>query len=192
MERVILASSSPRRQELISLLGIPFKVVVKKIEEKMDASLAVEENVKALALQKAKAVSAEYAEDFVIGCDTVVVKDGNIIGKPKDEKDAEKTLAYLSGSEHFVYSGLAVICERKNVQISFCEVTKVKMQILTSQEIADYIATKEPLDKAGSYGIQGRGAVYIESITGDYYNVVGLPIHRLYRELAALKQKTDL
>jgi len=186
MLELILASSSPRRKELMNLLNMGFTIITKDIEEKIDEKLEPHENVKALAIKKAMAVGVDYPGSFVIGCDTVVSLENKIIGKPKSSEDAKNTLCYLSGKEHYVYTGVAIVCLEKNIEISFFETTKVKMKNLTHAEIDDYVATKEPLDKAGSYAIQGRGAIYIERIDGDYYNVVGLPLCRLYKELIKL------
>lgn len=187
MRSMILASSSPRRKELMNLLDIPFTVISKDVEEKIDKTIAPHENVKNLALKKAMAIALDYQDAFVIGCDTVVVAENKIIGKPKDRQDAIDTLNYLSGKEHCVYTGVAIVCKKREIKICFYEMTKVKMQTLTAREITNYVATNEPLDKAGSYGIQGKGAIYIERIDGDYYNVVGLPINRLYKELNKLE-----
>lgn len=183
---IILASSSPRRKELMSFLNREFTIITKEVEEKIDEQIEPYENVKALALKKAVAVAADYQDNFVIGCDTIVSIENKIMGKPKDKEDAKNTLRYLSGKEHCVYTGVAIICKKKNIEVSFFETTKVRMKKLTEEEIDSYIATGEPLDKAGSYAIQGKGAIYIEAIDGDYYNVVGLPLCRLYKELIKL------
>ncbi|WP_069997964.1 Maf family protein [Cellulosilyticum sp. I15G10I2] len=186
MANVLLASSSPRRQELMQLLDIAFEIVVKPIEEKIEEDLSPAENVKYLAFKKAAAVAQDYPEALVIGCDTVVVLNDRIIGKPKNPEDAKRILKALSGKAHYVCTGVAIINIKEKLEICFCETTNVKMKDLTTDEIDDYIATDEPLDKAGAYGIQGKGAIYIEQISGDYYNVVGLPLNRLYKELIKL------
>lgn len=180
---MILASTSPRRQELIKLLGKPYRIEVRETEEKIDLAKSVEENVQSLAKQKAMAVATAFPSELVIGADTVVCLDGKILGKPKDAEDAKRTLAMLSGRIHEVHTGVALVCIRAQRIETFVETTKVKMKQLSQDEIEAYVASGEVLDKAGSYGIQGKGAIYIEGIEGDYYNVVGLPVHRLYEAL---------
>lgn len=186
MKNILLASGSPRRKELVSLLPWPFKVCVKEVEEKIDLREPAWENVKNLALQKAQAVAQEHPDKWVIGADTVVCYENHILGKPKDEKDAYEMLKMLSGKTHKVYTGVAIVHQGKGCAKTFYEETKVAMQELTDKEINEYISTKEPLDKAGAYGIQGFGARYIVGIEGDYFNVVGLPVHAVYTQL--LKQ----
>ncbi len=186
MTNIILASASPRRKELMKLLGVTFQVITKEIEEKIDAEVSVEQNVKSLAFKKAMAIAPDYPESLVIGCDTLVALDGQILGKPKSDKDAKNILRHLSGKQHEVCTGVAIICLGENISNCFCETTFVTMKDLTSDEINYYTATGEPLDKAGAYGIQGKGAIYIERIVGDYYNVMGLPVNKLYSELIKL------
>lgn len=186
MKNILLASGSPRRKELVSLLPWSFKVCVKEVEEKIDLREPAWENVKNLALQKAQAVAQEHPDKWVIGADTVVCYENHILGKPKDEKDAYEMLKMLSGKMHKVYTGVAIVHQGKGYAKTFYEETKVAMQELTDKEINEYISTKEPLDKAGAYGIQGFGARYIVGIEGDYFNVVGLPVHAVYTQL--LKQ----
>ena len=181
MAGLILASGSPRRRELLSIAGLDFEVIVADIEEKIPDGATPQEAVMSLALQKADAVAKQNPERTVIGADTVVVCDGAILGKPKDEADAFKMLRALSGRVHTVCTGVAIIrgSEIKN----FCEVTEVEFHELTDDEILAYVRTGEPMDKAGAYGIQGRGCVLVKRINGDYFNVVGLPVSRVYREL---------
>lgn len=183
MKTILLASQSPRRRELVSLLPWSFKVCVKEVEEKIDLLQPAYENVKNLALQKAEAVAQSHPSEWVIGADTVVCYEGHILGKPKDEQAAYEMLKMLSGKVHKVYTGVAIVHKEKGCTRTFYEETKVTMQQLTDEEINDYISTKEPLDKAGAYGIQGFGARYIVGIEGDYFNVVGLPVHAVYTEL---------
>jgi len=183
METIILASGSPRRKELISLLPWPFKVATKEVDETLDELLSVEENVQALALKKAEAVAKDYEEQFVVGADTMVCLEGKLLGKPHSKEEAFEMLKLLSGKSHQVLSGVAVICKSKGTQKVFCEATTVRMQPLSDEEINAYIETNEPMDKAGSYAIQGYGGKYIEGIEGDFFNVVGLPLHRLYEIL---------
>lgn len=178
---VILASASPRRKELLSLITENFTVKVSDVKEETNPSLSAEDTVRELAKLKGEAVSALYPGDTVIAADTVVVSDGNILGKPKNAEDAFSMLNSLSGKSHYVFTGVFVSCRDK--KICFAEKTEVTFFELTEKEILDYIATKEPFDKAGAYGIQGKGSVLISGINGDYFNVVGLPVARLSRVL---------
>lgn len=178
---LILASKSPRRKELLSLITTDFEIIPAKNDEVADPSLSPDKFVEALAIAKAEEVAALYPNDTVIGSDTVVAAKGEILGKPKDKADAFRMLSLLSGTEHSVFTGVAVI---KNGKIhSFTEETKVKFFKLDEFEIERYIATGEPFDKAGAYGIQDLGALLVEGISGDYYNVMGLPVGRLSRLL---------
>lgn len=181
MADIILASASPRRRELLALAGVDFAVKVADVEEVIPENASPDEVVKSLALQKAGAVAKENPDSIVIGSDTVVALDGVILGKPRDEEDAVRMLKTLSGRSHTVYTGVAIIHGEKTS--NFCEATEVVFNSLTDEEIRNYVATKEPMDKAGAYGIQGKGCVLVEKIVGDYFNVVGLPVSRVYREL---------
>lgn len=173
---VILASQSPRRKELMGLLNIPFTVRIADIDETMDPTLSVAEAVAQLSLRKAQAVERS-TEDIVIAADTIVVLGGTVLGKPKDEADAFRMLSMLSGKTHQVMTGLTVLQGEKAV--SHTEITDIFFRELTESEILSYIATKDPMDKAGSYGIQNGAALFVEKIHGDYFNVVGLPVCRL-------------
>lgn len=181
MRKIILASASPRRKELLTTAGVEFDVVVADIEETIPDGAQPQEVVKALALQKAEAVAKDYPDCIVIGADTIVVNDGAILGKPKSEEDAVEMLKALSSRTHFVCTGVALACGDKVK--NFCETTEVEFYNLTRDEIVRYVKSGEPMDKAGSYGIQGRGCVIVKRIVGDYFNVVGLPISKVYREL---------
>ncbi len=181
MAEIILASASPRRRELLALAGVDFAVKVADVEEVIPENASPDEVVKSLAMQKASAVAQENPDSIVIGSDTVVALDGAILGKPRDEEDAVRMLKALSGRSHTVYTGVAIIHGEKIS--NFCEATEVVFNKLTEEEIRNYVATKEPMDKAGAYGIQGKGCILVEKIVGDYFNVVGLPVSRLYREL---------
>ncbi len=181
MERkIILASKSPRRKELLSGLISEFEVRPDTAPEVVEAELSPEETVKRLALQKAENV-AKISEDdaLIIAADTVVFIDGEILGKPKDEDEATTMLRKLSGREHHVCTGYAIIDNK--TKRSFCsfERTAVHFRPLTNGEIERYVATKEPMDKAGAYGVQGKGAIFVDYIKGDYFNVVGLPVSAL-------------
>ncbi len=185
MRKIILASASPRRRELLTQAGVRFEVVVSDAREvitKSDPAQIVEE----LAYTKAKAVAGLMREEAaVIGADTVVAVEGEILGKPGSEEEAFAMLSKLQGRTHQVFTGVAVIVkdtDTEEVHI-FSEKTDVTMYPMEPGEIRDYIATGEPMDKAGAYGIQGRAAVFVEKIQGDYNNVVGLPIARLYQEM---------
>lgn len=183
MKTLILASSSPRRKELVQLLPWHFEIAVKESDEGLNKELTISQNIQEIALRKAQAVAPYYPNQIVVGADTMVCIENEILGKPRDEEEAKHMLRRLSGRQHNVLSGVAIVCHCQNLKHTFYEKTLVKMQHLTEQEIEDYVATQEPMDKAGSYGIQGIGSRYIEGIEGDYFNVVGLPIHRLYHEL---------
>ena len=178
---LILASKSPRRKELLSIITPDFEVVPAVGEERADRSLLPEMYVSELARHKAEEVAAQHPDDIVIGADTVVAAGGEILGKPKDAEDAERMLKLLSGTCHSVFTGVCVIS--KDRRSEFAEETKVRFFDLSEQEISDYVATGEPFDKAGAYGIQDIGALLVSGITGDYYNVMGLPVGRLAREL---------
>lgn len=172
---LILASQSPRRQELLKLIGLPFTVRVADIDETLD-DCSPEEAVAQLSRKKAAAVPRS-ADEIVIGADTVVVLDGKILGKPTDESDAFRMLRFLSGRCHQVMTGLTVL--QGACAATVTEITEVSFRELTDREIWDYIASGDPMDKAGSYGIQSGGALFVDGIHGDYYNVVGLPVCRL-------------
>lgn len=180
---IILASQSPRRRELLGQMGFSFTVRPARGEELPHPELTPAQLVEELARQKALEVSAEAeADDVVVAADTVVAIDGKVLGKPHDKVHAAQMLSALSGREHTVYTGVAV--KRGETLLVEHEATQVRFRPLTQREIDLYIQTGEPMDKAGSYGIQGYGALLVEGIRGDYFNVVGLPICRLGRMLA--------
>lgn len=187
-KKIILGSASPRRRELLAQIGIEFEVLVSDGEERY-TSAEPEAIVEELALSKAENVAAamECKRDCVIiGADTIVVLDGKVLGKPKDETDAFEMLRSLQGRAHQVYTGTALLdydADGKKSVICHAERTEVFVHAMEDAEIRSYIATGEPMDKAGSYGIQGKFAAYIERIEGDYYNVVGLPVAYLYQQL---------
>ena len=183
---IILASQSPRRRALLEQIGLTgFQVIPARGEEDMGAHLPPERLVEALALAKAREVAAGAApEDIVIGADTVVTLDGQVLGKPHSAEEAAQMLRALSGRRHRVYTGLAVL--RGAQELVEHEATAVRFRDLTEREISAYVASGEPMDKAGAYGIQGLGALLVEGIEGDYSSVVGLPVCRLGRMLAQL------
>lgn len=209
-KRIILGSASPRRRELLEQIGISFEVRVSDKEE-VYHSLIPEEIVKELALSKAENVAHDLREKqeqvkqisfdkknnvlldtIVIGADTIVVSDGSILGKPKDEADAVRMIRSLQGRSHKVYTGVAILDyddEGKRKSVVHAVETEVFVNPMSDEEIREYAATGEPLDKAGAYGIQGRFAAYIERIDGDYYNVVGLPVSYVYRQLKEIAEK---
>lgn len=180
---IILASSSPRRQELLAGLGIPFSIHTSDVDETIDLETAPERIVEQLAKRKASAVATNYKEGLIIGSDTIVVLDSTILGKPKDDQEAFHMLSSLQGRVHFVYTGLAIIDVKSGTIRESHKRTEVRMRPLTTEEIHGYIATGEPRDKAGAYGIQGIGATLVEGIIGDYFTVVGLPLELLASEL---------
>lgn len=186
MGKILLASASPRRKEILQKAGVRFSVSVSQEEERITKS-APDEVVEELAGKKAYAVLKQNQEEgiLVIGADTVVSLDGEILGKPKDEDEAVSVLMRLQGRTHEVYTGVAVL-RMENGEIKehvFSECTKVEFYPVSRKEIEDYVATREPMDKAGSYGIQGAFSAYVKGIRGDYYNVVGLPVGRLFWEM---------
>lgn len=201
MIQIILASASPRRRELLEQIGLTFEVCPAKGEEIITKS-APEEAVQELARAKAREVASmvrQYGvrhgelvtpqDMIVIGADTVVAADGQILGKPGNEEDAFGMLSLLSGRSHAVYTGVALVFLDQSGRAGehvFYEKTIVSMREMSEKEIRRYIATGEPMDKAGAYGIQGKCAIYIDKIDGDYNNVVGLPVAALYRELKKL------
>lgn len=184
MEKMILASASPRRRELLEQAGIPFEVIVSDADEvitKKEPGEVVEE----LSLCKARTVAEQNPDRLVLGADTVVVLDGKILGKPKDEADAGRMLEMLQGRTHQVYTGVTLV--RGETQVSFHESADVEVYPMSEEEIEGYIRTGEPMDKAGAYGIQGRFGIFIKEIKGDYNTIVGLPIARVYHELSKIR-----
>ncbi len=188
--RLILASASPRRRELLEQIGATFQVMPAKGEEVITKEQP-EQAVMELSRQKAEEIAEKIADGIadedvlVLGADTVVVYEGKILGKPKDESDARAMLSMLNGRTHSVFTGVTVIVMKNgNSQIhSFYEETEVSMYPMTDAQISYYIQTGEPMDKAGAYGIQGKGAVFIEKIHGDYNNVVGLPVAKIFYKM---------
>ena len=180
---LILASASPRRQELLKLFGIPFSVRVADIDETMDLTKDPYDEVARVSRLKALAVERSE-DDVIIAADTIVVCAGKVLGKPKDESDACATLQLLSGRDHQVMTGCTVLWGDKCA--TFTEVTDLHFRELSDREIARYVASGEPMDKAGSYGIQGGAALFCSSLVGDYYNVMGLPVCSLGLRLKQL------
>ncbi len=181
--QLILASQSPRRRELLGLFGIPFAVRVADIDETMDPALSAAEAVAQISHKKALAVERK-ADDVLIAADTIVVVQGRILGKPHSEEEAADMLRLLSGRDHQVMTGVTVLCGDK--EAVFTEITDLHFRPLTDSEIQRYVRSGEPMDKAGAYGIQGGAALFCEKMTGDYYNVMGLPVCRLGQVLKEL------
>lgn len=188
MNEVILASSSPARKVLLNILFDDFSSIAPIVDERSVDEKDPVELVRKLSYLKASKVSENLTNsNVIIGCDTVVCIDGNILGKPKDKKDARRMLNLLSGNKHEVTTGVCVIYKNKIHQ--FEKTTKVTFYTLTDRQIENYLITDEPYDKAGAYGIQQSGSLFVKKIDGDYYNVVGLPVSKLNKLLVKLKIK---
>ncbi len=182
--RLVLASASPRRQELISLISKDVLCKPSGVDEVIPDGIAVEEIPLCFATQKARAVAKLYPREAVIGADTAVISENRILGKPKSKQEAREMLVALSGKKHLVVTGCFLCCNGKSR--GFSSLTEVEFYHLDSEEIEAYINTPEPYDKAGGYGIQGKACLFVKGIRGDYFNVVGLPVAQLSRELNLL------
>lgn len=190
MKKVILGSASPRRRELLGQIGIEFEIKTSDAKECYTSTIP-EEIVKELALVKAENVALEVGDEklkdlIIIGADTIVALDHDILGKPVDEQDAFDMISRLQGRDHQVFTGTALLVFDENGKksvVNHAVETKVYVNKMEEKEIRRYIESKEPMDKAGSYGIQGAFAAYIDRIEGDYYNVVGLPVSYIYQQL---------
>ena len=178
---IILASSSPRRKELLSMIGLNYIIETSGEEEIQPHGLPPAEFVKTLALQKAQPVADLHPEDCIIGADTIVYLEGDILGKPHTPEVAKAYLSRMQGKTHVVFTGVAVLKNGK-ADVRHCETT-VTFAPMTEREIERYVATGEPLDKAGAYGVQGPGGVFVERVEGNYFNVIGLPLPILYQML---------
>ncbi|MBS2771585.1 septum formation inhibitor Maf [Anoxybacillus rupiensis] len=187
--KLILASSSPRRKQLLNMAGLHFDTLASEIDEHIQANQKPEEMVQSLAYQKAKEVQRKHRDAYVIGADTIVVHEGQALGKPKTKQEAFEMLNRLSGQTHEVFTGVAILSPEK--ETVFAERTAVTFWDMTKEEIWEYIETGEPMDKAGAYGIQGKGALFVKQIVGDYFSVVGLPLSRTIRELKKLDWKQE-
>ena len=182
--KLVLASRSPRRVELLKEIHPHFKVAPSSIEEVLDIGFRPEENARNIARAKAQSIAPKFPDCWVIGADTLVSMDDEIFQKPEDEKDAERILKRLSGREHMVVTGICVVGPKKT--LDKIAISKVKIKPLTEKEIKDYIATGEPMDKAGAYAIQGQGSFMVRSFSGSKTNIIGLPLD----ELQTLLKKT--
>ncbi len=181
MKPLILASQSPRRKQLLEMIGVPFTCIVHEIEEYVDTSLPIVDALQQLAIQKGQEVAKQNPDSVVVSADTMVALGNTVLGKPKDEQEAKQMLQRLSNNTHIVYSAVAIFVDGKVK--TFCDQSEVCFYDLNESLIDAYIAKGGCLDKAGAYGIQDAGALFVKSIQGDYYTIVGLPIARLYREL---------
>ena len=189
MTTLYLASGSPRRRELLTLLDVPFEVLKTEVEEQRRAEESAQQYVQRLAQDKARAGVSVAPQDLpVLGADTIVVLNGQVLEKPRDKAHAQQILSALSGQQHQVITAVS-LADRKNM-LSAMVVTDVTFRVLSQLEISDYIATGEPMDKAGAYGIQGKGGCFVRTITGSYHAVVGLPLvetHELLSNFIALR-----
>ncbi len=183
MKTIILASASPRRKELLEKIGLRFEVEPSNYVEDMRSELEPQEQAKKVSLEKAKAVAGRHKNTIVIAADTFIVFRDKILGKPNTEVEAKKMLQTINGKSHLVITGFTIIDTDKNKALSKSVETKVYIRALTLKEINAYVKSKEPLDKAGAYAIQGLGSVIVEKIEGDYFNVVGLPLSALTESL---------
>lgn len=195
MYQIILASESPRRKEILDIMGIPYIAMASNVKEEAEET-DPSKLVQALAGLKAKDIAMKVMNKneniIVIGADTMVFYEGMALGKPRDEADAKRILRLLSDRSHDVFTGvyIVIIEKHKERSISFSVDTKVIVKPLTEEQINSYVATKEPMDKAGAYGIQGMFGIHIKEIQGDYYNVVGFPIAKIYEVL--LREGIDI
>lgn len=186
---IVLASGSPRRKELLARFGVPFRIQTSDVDETVNLPLSANRVVEELALRKGRAVAAQCENALVIGADTVVVYQGEIMGKPGDEHEAAQMLGELSGKEHQVYSGIALLTVDQGEitrEVVSHRMTRVWIRDLTPEKITWYVNTKEPLDKAGAYGIQGLGACLVDRIEGCYFNVVGMSLALLDEMLSEI------
>jgi septum formation protein len=184
---IILASASPRRRALLTGLGIGFKVAPSSVDEVHMNGESPEDQVRRLALAKAREVSQQYPQEWILGADTIVVIDDEILGKPRDEAEARAMLARLAARTHRVFTGYALLnASRPGMETVRCVVSNVHIRELSAEEIAGYVRTGEPMDKAGAYAIQGIGSGIVEQVSGSYTNVVGLPLCEVARDLKEL------
>ena len=183
--KVILASGSPRRSEILKLAGYEFDVVPSSADETMGSGELCD-NVMELAGRKAREVASGHPAALVIGADTVVSCGGEIMGKPGDGEDAVRMLKELSGKRHIVYTGVCVCCVERGIEHRFYDATEVEFYEMDGGEISKYVASGEPMDKAGAYAVQGMGSVFVKGIEGDFFNVMGFPISKFYHEMKRL------
>jgi len=188
--KVILASKSPRRADILRMIGIDFKVIPSNIKEKIDGRITKNKIAEFLSQKKAETISIKYPNDIIIGADTIVISKGEIFGKPKDEEESKQMLKMLSGNSHEVITGVTLINEGKGAIKTFSEATEVFVCEIPKNQIEYYIKNFNTLDKAGGYGIQEWFSIWIEKINGCYYNVMGLPASKFYLNLQEFKNTT--
>jgi septum formation protein len=192
MRPLILASQSPRRKILIKQLGLKYRSIPSHVAEILSPNQTPGDNAKRIALEKAKEVAAHIRKGIIIGADTLVVLDHHVLGKPISKDDAKRMLHLLSGREHSVFTGFALLDAETMRKITAVEETKVRFRVLEEKEISAYVNSGSPMDKAGSYGIQDDyGAVFVEKINGCFYNVVGFPLARFYQALKIFEKDLD-
>ena len=187
--RIILASGSPRRKELLEMITSNFEVQVSGVDEKLEEGLTIEEQAKNVSYQKAKAVfDRTEGNRVIIGSDTMVVKNNQIYGKPKTKEEAKEMIKMLKNTKHIVYTGLAILEEKDGEykEILDCDTAEVYFRDMTEKEIEDWVNSGEAMDKAGAYAVQGKFMVFIDKIEGNYQTVMGLPVHKLYDHLKSL------
>lgn len=181
MSRIILASKSPRRKQLMDTLNIPYEIIVADIEETIDHKKELKGEIEKLSFLKALKVYKDNPNAIVVGADTIVVVDNKVLGKPHNEEEASQMLHKLQGNKHTVITGCSIISSKMSE--TFSNVSDVYFNPMSDDEIKEYIKTNEPMDKAGAYAIQGLGSKFIHSINGDYYSIMGLPISEVYQRL---------
>ena len=181
-DKKILASKSPRRIEILKMIGLDFDIAPSKLDEKIKINLKGKQFAEYWSKEKAKLISNKYPDRLIIGADTVVIFNGQILGKPKDKDDSKNMLKMLSGNMHKVITGVTLICKNKKISKTFSESTKVFVKKIPNDQIDFYISNYNTSDKAGSYGIQEWFSIWIKKIDGCYYNVMGLPISKFYKE----------
>ena len=185
-KEIILASKSPRRIEILKMIGLDFDIAPSKLDEKIKINLAGKPYAKYWSKEKAKLISNQYPDRIVIGADTIVIINNQILGKPKDKNDSKNMLNMLSGNMHHVITSVTLICKNKKISKTFSESTKVFVRKIPSDQIDFYINNYNTSDKAGSYGIQEWFSIWIDKINGCYYNVMGFPISRYYKEYSEI------
>ncbi len=183
MRKIILASASPRRKEILKITGLDFSVSAGDYEEDLNLPLKPRELARFLSRKKAEAVTHRYSDALIIAADTFIVFQGSLLGKPRNSRDAKKMLQMLSGKRHSVITGFTIMDLLSRKTLSRSVETNVYFKKLTAKEITEYVRSGEPLDKAGAYAVQGLGAVFIKKIDGDYFNVMGLPLYALTESL---------
>ena len=179
--KLILASASPRRKEILSYLNIPFEIIAADIKETIDDNKPLQEEIERLSFLKANEIFKDHNDAVVIGSDTIVTLDDKVLGKPKSIEEAKEMLHLLENNKHVVITGVTIISDKMSE--TFSVVSDVYFNPLSDEEIEEYVKTKEPLDKAGAYAIQGIGGKFIKKIDGDYYAIMGLPLSQIYNRL---------